>query len=357
MVSAAIKKCPYKFYMTKLEQKIIMTFTGCGNVYADGGDSTVGVALEPLAEGVGKIKVLISRRNKSLAVEEVEALVVERVAGMKIEDEVQRLITTAVTNLNLDPRITKIAQDEAGKLDAALTVRLDNVSGQIGYLRDQFVNFQTSFSDQIAVLNSRIDGMASSTALMENIKIDENGDIVIGKSPLTPLVKGGNAWTNVSQGEAQLACQTLGTGYHLLGENEWLAIAENVLQVRENDLTPHTPLSKGGAGELKLSNGNAINNLSGDIAQWTNQNVTAAGLPIAPSDSGWFEYGEVSDFKGMNIAPDYYLSDANNKIGKIFIGSGSGLRGFVRGSGGIYGLDLSRSPAEKSDSVGFRCAK
>ena len=42
---------------------------------ADGGDSTVGIALESLKEGTGKIKVLISRRNKSLAVEEVEDLV------------------------------------------------------------------------------------------------------------------------------------------------------------------------------------------------------------------------------------------------------------------------------------------
>ncbi|NCQ16601.1 hypothetical protein GW814_03060, partial [Candidatus Falkowbacteria bacterium] len=63
---------------------------------ADGGDSTVGVALEPLNSGTGKIKVLISRRNKSLAVEEVEALVVERIANMKIEDQVQAMIKQAV---------------------------------------------------------------------------------------------------------------------------------------------------------------------------------------------------------------------------------------------------------------------
>jgi len=47
----------------------------------------------------------------------------------------------------------------------------------------------------------------------------------------------------------------------------------------------------------------------------------------------------------------------NNYIGKIYIGAGTGLKGFVRGSGGIYGLDLSHTPSEKSTNIGFRCAK
>jgi hypothetical protein len=38
----------------------------------------------------------------------------------------------------------------------------------------------------------------------------------------------GETWTNVSQGSAQAVCQTLGAGYHLIGENEWLTIAENI---------------------------------------------------------------------------------------------------------------------------------
>ncbi|MEK7113955.1 MAG: hypothetical protein AAB850_00165, partial [Patescibacteria group bacterium] len=63
---------------------------------ADSGDSTVGIALEPLSVGTGKIKVLISRRNKSLAVAEVESLVVERIANMKIEDKTQQMVQQAV---------------------------------------------------------------------------------------------------------------------------------------------------------------------------------------------------------------------------------------------------------------------
>ncbi|MDP2651904.1 MAG: DUF5011 domain-containing protein, partial [bacterium] len=68
---------------------------------AGGSDSTVGIALEPLKDGKGMIKVLISRRNKSMAVEEVEALVVERIANMKIEDRVQQLVKDAINNITL----------------------------------------------------------------------------------------------------------------------------------------------------------------------------------------------------------------------------------------------------------------
>jgi len=170
------------------------------------------------------------------------------------------------------------------------------------------------------------------------------------KIPPTPFVKGGEdaVWSNVSQGQAQYGCQSLGAGYHLISENEWLTLAENILQVTENNLASST---------LKLTNDNVINNLSGEVGQWTSQSVPAAGLPVAPSANAWYEYNEVADYKGLNIAPDYYLTDAANHIGKIYVGSGAGLKGFVRGFSGIYGLDLSHAPAEKSETIGFRCAK
>ncbi|MDP2736575.1 MAG: hypothetical protein Q8O59_02180, partial [bacterium] len=454
---------------------------------ADGGDSTVAVALEPLKEGKGKIKVLISRRNKSLAVEQVETLVVERVAGMKIEDQVQVMIKQSVDNLNLDPKIIKIAQEEADKLDAALTVSLDNMNNQIIALRSATLQNDSLIAalgssfyitdnggnavfygnrDTGALLNreialtaeniylhgtttadvlclggecrsswpetpsvqvidlTEITASSSSAALVVNqqgpgdiadfqsggvsiMNIDNQGQVKIMGSLLVDgrimLCSGGfcsdtldNAvdetradlgvegkvvagafegycedgyvWapgsakygtlpgfcvqadlmgTNVSQGEAQLACQQVGAGYHLIGENEWLTIAENALRAGLS----------ASSTDIKLTNDNVIHNLTGEAAQWTNQNVTAAGLPVAPSAGAWYEYNEVVDFKGLNIAPDYYLSHAKNNIGKIKVGSAPGLKGFVRGEGGIYGLDLSHAPAEQSADIGFRCAK
>ncbi|MFH1049072.1 MAG: hypothetical protein V1732_05415, partial [Patescibacteria group bacterium] len=161
-------------------------------------------------------------------------------------------------------------------------------------------------------------------------------------------------WTNISQGQAQYACQSLGNGYHLLGENEWLTIAENILAASDRSPTPSEESDSSG---YKLTNDNIINNLVGTTTEWTSQNVTLAGLPVTPSANAWYEYSEVSDYKGLNIAPDYYLTDANNYIGKIYVGSEPGLKGFVRGSAGIYGLDLSRAPSEQNENIGFRCAK
>ena len=102
-----------------------------------GGDSTVAVALEPF-NGTGtstslstsKIKVLISRRNKSLEVEEVESLVIERVANMKIEDKVGQMIKQSVDNLNLDPKITAIARDEVEQAIAKLNESFDSLKIQ-----------------------------------------------------------------------------------------------------------------------------------------------------------------------------------------------------------------------------------
>jgi hypothetical protein len=153
---------------------------------ADGGDSTVGVALEPLASGTGKIKVLISRRNKSLAVEEVEALVVERIANMKIEDQVQQMIKQAVNNLNLDPKIAAIAQEEAGKLDAALTVRLDDVNGVIADLRTQTLASISDLNNQMLSLRSALaisadGGVGIGTtmpAANSGVRLAVGGDIV-----------------------------------------------------------------------------------------------------------------------------------------------------------------------------------
>ncbi|MDO8592242.1 MAG: hypothetical protein Q7R92_00545, partial [bacterium] len=472
---------------------------------ADGGDSTVAVALEAFPASktlgvpgtpsvqTGKIKVLISRRNKSLAVEEVEALVVERIANMKIEDQVQAMIKQSVDNLNLDPKIARIAQEEANKLSSALTVNFDSLNNQIQslnlvlassfYITDSQGQDVFSRSRDIGALPNR-----DMTLTASNLSLNSAGRIVIGSStpetlgvlgtPSVQIVditnitasssqaafvvnqagdgdvadfqKGGVSIMNidssgvvkvmgsmlvdgrimlctggqcsnaldaavdetmadlgvegkvvagafegycddgyvwapgsakygtlpgfcvqsdlyaqtlgvpgtpsvpmvsVSQGQAQVACQNIGVGYHLIGENEWLTVAENILAANGTLGVPGTP------SVLKLTNDNVINNLTGLIAEWTNQNVTAAGLPVTPSKDAWYEYGEVSDFKGLNIAPDYYLTDANNHIGKIYTGSGMGLRGFVRGSGGIYGLDLSHAPSEQSESIGFRCAK
>jgi len=173
-------------------------------------------------------------------------------------------------------------------------------------------------------------------------------------------------WVNVSQGEAQLACQDLGESYHLISENEWLTIAENIIRVGENDIDENTAglqlatstLISGEGNPFILTNDNIIYNLAGDIGEWTEQTITKAGVPELIGVDEWQEYYDVLDYKGYNIAPAYYLTDEDNNIGLIKVGNSSNnLRGFVRGYNGIYSLDLSNPPTMATSAIGFRCAR
>jgi len=184
-------------------------------------------------------------------------------------------------------------------------------------------------------------------------------------------------WTNLSQGEAQLACQGLGSEYHLIGENEWLTIAENIIRVNTNDINLETPglqlatsvIASGSAAIpsttenasstaiiFTLSNNNQIHNLAGGVSEWTDQTVTKAGL-IQPATNDWQEYNVITDYKGYNIMPPYFYNSANG-IGRIKVGDNdSPLRAFVRGESSLFDLNSSYSPITATSSIGFRCAK
>ena len=478
---------------------------------SNAGDPTVGVALEGLASGQGTINVLISRRNKSLTVEMVEAKITNRIASMEIEDEVQILIADAVKNLDLDEEVGDIVDEQIDQFDARLTVEFDAVENQITTIAASFdsvitrmsmveqnvldietrlaqlenigfgldnpsLNLYLTDSGGIKIGNNistttpevaiiEIDTLSEKTALVVNqagvgdvadfqaesvsiVNIAETGRVTVvgemlvdgrlmicsggacgstldeavdetmgdlgvegkvvagafegycedgfiwvpgsakyGTLPGFCVMKynanvsndmqipriandanDGEIWVNISQGEAQIACQGIGDGYHLISENEWLTIAENIIRVAENDidelleglqLATSTSLSAGTPPEdisYKLSNDNVIYNLVGGVSEWTDQTITKLGL-IEPVIDLWQEYYEVEDYQGFNIAPPYYYNSSNG-IGKIKTSDNeNSLRGFVRGFDGIYSLDLSNPPTVTSDSIGFRCAR
>ncbi len=193
---------------------------------ANPGDPTVGVALESLDADMitttvetssttneeissyelneDTIKVLISRRNKSLTVEMVESKITDRIAAMEIEDEVQILISQAVDNLELGDEIQTIVNDQLAALNSAIDSRLsiefDSVNGQIlnvaasvddligrmsiaeGRIDDMLSN-QASIIDQIAILNNQLGINATSTNdLVQNFQITNEGYIKMGNN-------------------------------------------------------------------------------------------------------------------------------------------------------------------------------
>ena len=206
---------------------------------ADGGDSTVAVALESFPAGnggstsgsglevepqKGKIKVLISRRNKSLAVEEVEALVIERIANMKIEDTVAQMIKQSVDNLNLDPKIIAIAQEEVSKLNSVLTVSVNDLNDRFTIYDLRFTNELANFNNQINTLTGNVQGLSDSNAKIlsvldisvaattsPSIYIDGLGNLSFGfNSPQPPLnLRGGEgALLNLILGNVGIGTST-----------------------------------------------------------------------------------------------------------------------------------------------------
>ena len=493
---------------------------------AKAGDPTVGVALEGLEEGKGDINILISRRNKSITVEQVEQEVTERIAGMEIEDEVNLLIASAVETLDLtdevadliDPKLLEIAkkfEDSLAQSSLGVEEQISRIYSKINenasttaVSLNEFSNMLSSISAGLEKLTSRIFAGESGIKIGNNITatttevavveinalsdkpalvIEQEGQgeiaqffnseevevMTIGQTGKVTImgelfvdgrimvcshgacsdaldsevdetagdmgvegkiVAGGfenyceegfvwapgsakygtmpgfcvmedfakygeniterssDVWNNLSQGEAQLACQALGSAYHLISDNEWMTIVENIIRVPENDVDLETPglqlavsgeitspnplLIQGGEefasassspsqgeapegrwGNLDsfiLSTGKTIS-IAG-MGEWIDQTITKAGL-LSPSSDDWREYAEIEDFRGFNIAPPYYLTSENG-IGKIKITSeGGNLRAFVRGENGIFGLDLSHSPTELNEFIGFRCAK
>jgi len=504
---------------------------------ANVGDPTVGVALETLNGGNGTINVLISRRNKSLTVEQVEQSVTDRIAAMKIENEVRIMIANSVAALNLDSTVAGLVSAGLAPLDSRLTVSLEELTSQlvntkadvallaqqVAVLGEQMSNFQISISNKIQNLNDQI---ASSTILNSNsMAIDAFGNIKMGNniasatsptsaslsagqpspaqgegqgevaiveidalSTATALVvrqagdgkiaefqgpevsvmtvEGGgevkivgtlgvdgrilvcsggvcpagldnsvdstlgdvgvegkvvagayesycadgfvwvsgsskygtmpgfclqsgvarhtegrgldtdladitNAsstpWVNISQGEAAIACQSVGDNYHLITENEWLTVAENALRIGDNDIDKVTAglqfVTTSTSTALVMSNGGLVYDIIGTISQWTDQTITKTGLPALANSTpeaigSWQEYYNVDDYQGLNIAPPYYYTAAQNGIGQLLLGAGdANLRGFLRGYNGLYSLDLSNAPTMQSPVVGFRCAK
>jgi len=483
---------------------------------------TVGVALESLENGIGEINVLISRKNKSITVEEVEEKVTERIAAMEIEDEVNILITNAVDSLNLDDQITSIVDDQLLLVDARLTIETDTLTGLINNNKSNIGSLMSRVAlveNDITDIKSRLDILDSATSTnilsSDTFAINEDGTIRLGNnidnnistttigtstveivdapvaivdieanSNLTAFVvnqvgdgdvadfqfdgvsivnianegevrivgemlvdgrimlcSGGSCgnnldeavdetmgdmgvegkvvagafenycadgfvwvegsakygtmpgfcvmadeakfadmngdgiaemnmiidsegpvWDNMTQGEAKLTCESLGSSYHLISENEWMTIADSIIKVTDNDVNDELEglqliaTSTATSTSQELANGNNILNIGNGLGEWTDEIVTKAGVPT-PLTNDWQEFYSIEDYRGLNIIPPYYYSSTNG-IGMIKTGDNElNMRGFVRGVNGVFSLDISNSPTTATSTIGFRCAK
>ncbi len=109
---------------------------------ARAGESTVGVALEPLESGAGVINVLISRRNQSLTVEAMEDHVFETIKDMAIEDEVQTMITDSLNKITAAGAVTDAVSKQLETLK--VTEQFTKILSDLENLKKQVATVATA---------------------------------------------------------------------------------------------------------------------------------------------------------------------------------------------------------------------
>ncbi|MDD5769609.1 MAG: prepilin-type N-terminal cleavage/methylation domain-containing protein [Candidatus Gracilibacteria bacterium] len=226
----------------------------------------------------------------------------------------------------------------------------------------------------------------------------------------------------LTQAQAITACQSIGVGYHLITNNEWMTIARNIESQKDNwsggavgsggvyrgitnETTSATSLgcptssstfkvsTKYAAGtssmdttlwgaskgsdcdskrQLKLSNGEVIWDLSGNVQEHVNKfnvidgtNYNSGQTVIAGSSAGtaWdgdgiyttsdmLKYGSISSLGIANGMGN--VNYANGVASNIFIRGGNALS---TTNAGIYTIDLIGNSTTSANTTGFRCAK
>jgi len=156
---------------------------------ANAGDPTVGVALENLTSGKGEVNVLISRRNQSLTVEQVEAKVSQNIADMKIEDEVQKLITSSAETYDWTNQFETSSSSLRFNVNTQINLSVSEVNAKLETLATKVetnqIFSQSLLASLLASTTELIDGklkaVKSASTLAETYNSTEDlalGDIV-----------------------------------------------------------------------------------------------------------------------------------------------------------------------------------
>jgi formylglycine-generating enzyme required for sulfatase activity len=207
----------------------------------------------------------------------------------------------------------------------------------------------------------------------------------------------------ISQDTAETYCESLGDGYHLITNNEWMTIARNIEKQSSNwtggavgsgglwrghtDNNPAAALEANsddaqgyeGTGNsdpsiekrtFTLSNGQVIWDLSGNVWDWNDNEIEANQAPIDSDPiSEYIEFTAIANYQMMSYAntrPSNPAWNSSQNMGRLYTDydDGSALRAFLRGGlwhsashAGLFSLALYNSPGYANYGLGFRCVR
>jgi hypothetical protein len=128
---------------------------------ANAGESTVGIAMQKSSGSAKELQILISRRNQSLTVEKVEEAVMQNIATMNIQDQVDQMIASAQTKLaELASFTTQVALD------------LDNLELKTA---EETATLESQVNENIAIVGNRFEGIEN---IIANLGNGETGSLV-----------------------------------------------------------------------------------------------------------------------------------------------------------------------------------
>jgi hypothetical protein len=206
-------------------------------------------------------------------------------------------------------------------------------------------------------------------------------------------------WTNINRLEANEACKANGPDYHLISNNEWMAIARNIeanpanwsngavgsgvlakgnhnsrgIAIPGNDDQPHFAMTYEAWEPIPtdwahrrihvLSNGEIIWDMAGNINQWVSDNLWTE----EPPHGTWSREYSDGSFPSMmkrsfrkRFAPKGAYNSSQN-IGTIFL---SNIEGVARGgwfrsnlSAGVFYARVGHHKRYSHFEIGFRCTK
>ena len=241
-------------------------------------------------------------------------------------------------------------------------------------------------------------GVPSSFCVMkfEAKNVDGKASSVPGNQPWERLPRGASGQT---PGSAWKACQDMGNGFDLISNAQWQAIARNIESVSSNWSTSSTVglnfinmgHSDSGPGVSlaaaddndpcfgteqqscnnksvpdftqkrthTLSNGEIIWDISGNLYEWTRDNVSAFPpnlvwvSQMTEPEYDLLKFGPSGDYTDRTSAPFGGLGTANNNTFAGPIHRGSGMNSGQ--NAGIFYVSFDRTEDVAIDIMGFRC--